>query len=160
MRLRKPQILVMLLAVVLFAGCDSGDDGLSDSERFVGSWTVTSVRDQEGDKTPVISALGTLSATFDDDGQYELTFDWAQQGLPDQTLSNTYTVNEAADKLVLNATDPLDGSLLPLAVSYDFETDDRVTLSVPSAVIMIVATQFPAFGQLRGDVSLTLSRQN
>ena len=148
---------VAVLLAALMVGCDSGsDDDLSETELFVGTWTVASVRDDEGDKTPVVNALGTMSATFESGGAFELTFDAAQQGVPDQTASGTYTVNEALNVIMLNAT--VQGTTFPVPVEFTFEGEDRVTLSIPELAVDVVASQIAAFGALEGEVSLTLAR--
>ena len=56
----------------------------------------------------VVTALGDLTATFTDAGNYTLLFEPAD-GSADQSGSNTYSVNETANVLTLNATSPQTG---------------------------------------------------
>ena len=60
---------------------------------------------------------------------------------------------------MLNAT--AQGTTIPLSISYDFEDDDEVVLTIPEVAVALVAFGgFEAFGDLVGDVRLTLRKQN
>ena len=153
---------IALFSLALIAGCDSGsDDERSESELIVGDWRMTEVRDDEGDRTQVVSALGAVTASFRADRTYDLVFDPSASGASNQELSSTYTVIEATNTLTLNVINPITQQPLPLGLEYRFENDDEMVLTVPEGVVTLVAAAgFTLFGDLAGDVRLTLEREN
>lgn len=153
---RKIAFSLLLLALVI-AGCDSngGDDnGQSDAEVFVGTWTAVSIEDDDGDKTDMFSdALGRLTIVFEQDGSYSLS------AIPDDgstplSFQGSYTVDEDAKTLTLN------GVLLvnTLTLDYDIESENTIELTADenlSEVFNLAAGET----LLNGDVTLTITRQ-
>jgi hypothetical protein len=148
---------VVLLVATLFAACDSNDDGPTEAELFVGTWTLTRVEDAAGDKTSLVSQQGTLTVQLAADGTYVLRFDRPTD--PDQESTNTYALDEVDDVLTLQADNPLSGGTFPVAVTYAFQGEDEVVLTIrPEYALLINAALGGAFGEIQGTVRLTIRR--
>lgn len=149
-----PAAVALLMLALVSIGCDSEEEA-DDLARLIGAWELTSAADEEGDKTAVFAALGTLELDLDDDGTHQLSVDLVDPEADDVALSGTYTVNDAAEQLLLAIT--FSGVPFNLTFDYTFEDDDTVVLTAGNTVI--VALLGDAAGSLlQGDVTLTIER--
>ena len=125
--------VLVLIALGGVTGCDSNDDENSDAERFINAWTLTEVRDDEGDKTATfLEGYSGISASFDEAGTYTLMVDAVEQAA-DTTLSGPYSVNESSKTLLL--TIEVLGQTLPLPLTYSFQNDETLMLSGNSVLV-------------------------
>lgn len=155
MTLRKLFFSILTVALLFVAtGCDSNGDDESDAEILVGTWTVASIADDEGDKTAVFGAgVESFRADINEDDTYSILVDYnataEAAGQTDVNLAGTYTVNESLKTITLNVT-----GLGGLVLEYDIENNNRVVLSGPAEFINL------AFGTTTytGTVMLTISR--
>lgn len=151
--MRKLSAIILGLFVALsFVGCDSNEDDLTDAEIFVGSWTLVSISDAEGDQTQGFAGLAeSLDITFAADGEFTLLLDYREDsGRPDVPLQGTYELNEGANSLVLNIAD---GPSPPF--SYDIENEDEISLSSQAE---IVNTLFNPTTPYEGEVRVVMRR--
>jgi hypothetical protein len=135
---------------VFAIGCDSNDDELSDSERFVGDWDITAVGDSDGDQTADFEAgFDGVTVVFTQGGTFTLTADPIQGD--DVVLEGPYNVNETAKQVTVTIS--FGGQNIPLSLPYNFNGDDEVTLSALAAILN------PLLGiSLTGTAVITLSR--
>lgn len=147
---------MLLLAILLVAGCDSNEEDLSDAELFVGTWTVVRAQDAQGDKTALLNQVGTISVELEADGNFALTFDPVQGDAT--VLSNTYTVDEGEDEIILNAVNPLGEGTIPLHLAYEFDGEDEVMLTIEETTVDIIKVVLPAFAAFSGQTTLTVQR--
>lgn len=145
-----PFYLVALLFAVFAIGCDSNDDELSDSERFIGDWEIAAVADSDGDQTAAFEAgFNSVAVEFTDTGTFTLTADPVQGD--DVVLEGPYNVNESANQVTVTIS--FGGQNIPLSLPYDFDGDDTVTLSALAAILN------PLLGtSLTGTAVITLER--
>lgn len=153
------KLTYLLLIGCLAAGCSTTDpegDG-SDAERFIGSWTVTSAADMNGERdvTTTIDALGTLSFTLNADETYLLSLQYADGVTEDLDIPGNYTVNEVSKRLVLSVQ--VEGQpRVDLTLPYEFVDDSEVKLTVDGLTVGILLG--PAGSSLEGGVELTAKK--
>lgn len=150
--MRNVRVLILALLVAFVAvGCDSSDDDQTDAEIFVGSWTVVAVSDDEGDKTAVFAeGVSDFSATLNGDGTYSLVVTFVDPQRPPVPLAGDYTVNDGSKILTLMAGPQ------ELPFSYDIQSETRIALSLPEAVVRgVFGTQE---GTYVGIVTFTVQR--
>lgn len=158
MTVRKLFFSILTVALLFVAtGCDSNDDDDSDADVFVGTWTVQSISDDEGDKTAIFNAgVESFLATLDEDGSYSIVVDYnaaaEAQGSVDRSLAGDYTVSESANRVTL--TVPALGASLQLG--YDIQNNNTIALSGQSGLI----NQIFGTTTYMGDVVLTITRTN
>jgi hypothetical protein len=143
--------LPILLAFLIFAGCDS-NDVLSDAQLFIGDWRLAEISDAEGDRTAQFGALGTIETTFAAGGQYQLVFDAAGGG-QDVQLGGTYQVFPADG--VLRLMVPTGQFILPVDLQYRFLNDNSVELLIDAAILGTIIQAANYTGQVR----MALSRR-
>lgn len=147
-------VFLVLLATMAFIGCDSTDsEDNGDAARFLGPWTIASVADQGGqrDQTGIISSLGTLGLTINDDQTFGLLLQYADPDAEDLALGGTYSLNEGASRLTLNVQlEDLPPIALPL--NYVFNSDSEVEFTIESAAATTLTILLGA--ELEGDVVL------
>ncbi len=153
---RRTLSIVALLAF-LVAGCDSNDDGPSDAERFVGTWTATGIRDANGDQSGEFVALvNSLTAVFqagDEDPAFLLTVDYKEEsGREDLSLGGTYAVDDGARTLTLTIPS---GANLPF--NYAFQNDTRVNLASNAAFVNPI---FNPSTPYEGTVTVIIQKQS
>ena len=168
--------LLPLLAIALFAGCDSNGDETPDSERIVGTWEASEARVN----TPVpgvhITVLDASNAdqvtlAFREDGRYTLAVEGTleievpQVGetitIPGGSQSGTYTLVE--NGRIRFTTDGVTGSI---AIDFDFRGDNELNLSVENteegrqviALILGLEADSPVLNLIAGG-TLSLSRR-
>ncbi len=146
--MRKLFPLAIVLALFVGVGCDSNDDeGTSDNDRFVGSWTVNSiVNDSDGANEMDLTAgligstgvLNSLSLGFNADGTYTLSADYRAAEATDLVVAGasfTYSVNEQINTLTLQLPFGTSGATVPAPVIYSFNGDGEFTAQIPAAVM-------------------------
>ena len=156
MTIRKLFFSILTVALLFVAtGCDSNDDDDSDADVFVGTWTVQSIADDEGDKTAIFGAgVQSFVATLNADGSYTILVDYnaaaESQGAVDRNLAGNYTVTESANSVVLSVTSL--GASIPL--TYDIQNNNTIALTGQALLIN------QAFGTTTytGTVVLTITR--
>lgn len=156
MKLHKLFLSILTVALLFTAvGCDSNDDDDSDADVFVGTWTVQSISDDQGDKTAVFGAgVQSFVATLNANGNYSIVVDYnaaaEAQGATDVNLAGTYTVTETSNTVTLSV--PSLGASLPL--TYNIQNNNTIVLSGPATLINL------AFGTTNytGTVELTITR--
>lgn len=147
---------ILALLAFLVAGCDSNDDGPSDAERIVGTWSATAIRDGNGDQSAELVALvNSLTAMFqagDETPAFLITVDYKDDsGREDLALGGTYAVDDGARTLTLTIPN---GASLPF--TYAFESDTQVNLSASSAFINPI---FNPSTPYEGTVTITVQKQ-
>ena len=153
---RRTLSIVALLAF-LVVGCDSNDDGPSDAERFVGTWTATGISDRNGDQSGEFVALvNSLTAVFqagDEDPAFLLTVDYKEEsGREDLSLGGTYAVDDGARTLTLTIPS---GANLPF--NYAFQNDTRVNLASNAALVNPI---FEPSTPYEGTVTIIVQKQS
>lgn len=152
---------LVAFAALGLAACDSGDDS-SDADVFVGTHTVvklednatTSPRDLTGgvicsspnpSTNPPTCTVNAITFQFREAGTYRLNVDYTNLinaapasagGRQDVTFDNaltTYTVNESAKTITLKVPTGAT-STLDVQAAYTIAANNRITLSLPSAV--------------------------
>ncbi len=152
---RRTLSIVALLAF-LVVGCDSNDDGPSDAERFVGTWTATGIRDSNGDQSGEFVALvNSLTAVFqagDEDPAFLITVDYKDDsGREDVTLGGTYAVDDGPRTLTLT----IEGA--SFAFNYVFQSDTQANLSSNAAFVTRI---FRPSTPYEGTVTITVQKQS
>ena len=153
---RRTFSIVALLAF-LVVGCDSNDDGPSDAERFVGTWTATGIRDSNGDQSGEFVALvNSLTAVFqagDEDPAFLITVDYKDDsGREDVTLGGTYAVDDGARTLTLTIPS---GANVPF--NYVFQSDTQANLSSNAAFVTRI---FRPSTPYEGTVTIIVQKQS
>ncbi len=146
--MRKLFPLALVLALFVGVGCDSNDDeGSSDSELFVGTWTVVNVTNDSGganemDLTQALvganGTLNSLSLGFNTNNTYTLNADYRSADTPDVVVAGapfTYTVNETTNQITLQLPSPTGSGTVPAQIGYSFNGDDEFTALLPSIVM-------------------------
>lgn len=141
---------LVLLALGWVTGCDSNDNESSDEERFVNNWTLTQVRDEQGDQTATfLEGYNSVTVDFNADRTYRLMVDAIGDG-EDFTLSGPYTVNESGK--LLSLTIEIQGESLSLPLAYAFQNDTTLVLSGSSVLVNALIDT-----GLQGSVQLTFT---
>ncbi len=157
--LKNINVFLLLVAMVAFAGCDSnGDDGDGDdAARFLGAWTISSIADQGGqrDQTSIVSDLGVLRLTMNDDQTFGLNLQYLDPEAEDLALAGTYVLNEGSTRLTLNVQlDDLPTIALPF--TYMFLNDIQVEFTIDAAAATTLTILLGA--PLEGDVVLLANK--
>lgn len=145
---------ILWVIPLLLLGCDSSENGKSDSELFVGRWELVEVEDSKGDQTPLLREIGTLTVTFDASGNYSLVFDAVNDAL-DQLQDNTYVVNETTRHIFLNTSSEEYGDIR-IRAHYTFTGENQVRLLVDNLTIQIINSQLST--NFTGSTILTFER--
>ncbi len=131
--IRKSLAFLITLPVMLSVSWSAFAQTLSDKERLAGTWELSEIRDDSGDRSGNIEAyLNTGFITFREypggdslDVYLSLTHDiWADDISIQRLIA--FEVDEAADTLTL--TIPLLATLPPLRSHYTFDGDADMTL--------------------------------
>lgn len=145
--MRKLLPLALILALFVGVGCDSNDEGVSDTELFVGTWTVVNVTNDSGgaNETDLTQALvgangtlNSLSLGFNTNNTYTLNADYRSADTPDVVVAGapfTYTVNERTNQITLQLPSPTGSGTIPAQIGYSFNGDDEFTALLPSVVM-------------------------
>ena len=143
---------LILLMFGWITGCDSdsNDDGPSDAERFVNTWTLSQVMDDRGDQTAVfLEGFNGITVAFTPNGTYTMVVD-AKDDTQDVTLTGPYVANESAKTVSL--TIEFGGQTLQFPLSYSFQNDTTLLLSGNSVLLNPLLQT-----GLQGNVTLTFS---
>ena len=159
------RLLPLLLLALAAGGCDSTDDALRlDADFYVGTWTLTSVADDTGDRTTEVNALvDDLRAQFDADRTFSLDADFFEvvnaAGLEDVAIDGTYQAQAEARALVLLV--PVEGQTLAPTFQVDAASEDAITLTAPAAIVTQLLTGPDGTLELdfSGNVVLGIARQ-
>lgn len=149
--------LLLLPLLLVATACDSGGDGLTlDASFYAGTWTLTSVSDGSGDRSADVDAVvDALTVTFTPGGIFMMDVDFSAVlntgGLPDADIDGAYLAQAQTRTLVLSPAGQAAISFIASASS-----EDRVTLTVPAAIIQVLLTGTDL--TFSGDVTLTLDR--
>lgn len=149
--------LLLLPLLLVATACDSGGDGLTlDASFYAGTWTLTSVSDGSGDRSSDVDAVvDALTVAFTSGGLFMMDVDFSSVlntgGLPDANIDGAYLAQANTRTLVLS---PVGQTAISFRASAT--TDDRVTLTVPAAVIQVLLTGTDL--TFTGDVTLVLDR--
>lgn len=121
-----PVFLLALLVALTAVGCDSDEDDTSDAELFVGTWTLVSLSDAQGDKTAAFGQIANgLTADLNSDNSFLISVDYKEDsGIEDLTIPGTYEVEAGSKTFVIT---PPTGQNVPF--SYDIENESRIALS-------------------------------
>ncbi len=150
-------ITSLLVAPALLAvGCDSNDEGPTDAERFVGTWTAIAITDSNGDQSAAFAELVTsMTVVFqagDEDPAFSLTVDYTEASeREDLLLPGTYAVDDGPRSLTLTI---VSGASLPF--TYAFENDSRARLTTSAALVNPV---FEPTTPYEGTVMVTIQKQ-
>lgn len=150
----------ILLVAILFlgVGCDS-DNEPSLAEQFVGTWELTAVSDDVGDRTDLIFlAANGLTLTFNDDQSYSLFYD-ARDNAGDINLAGTFNVSEARSVVALAVPFIPDAPPSNVDFGYTFVTDSEVELTVESLIVNTLLMTEGTPAALQGLVTLTVTKQ-
>ena len=146
-------LLLVLLIGVVGVGCDSNDDA-SDAEAFVGVWALTNVEDVDGSQLEAFGqAFTSVVLTNSADNSFVLAVTPRQGNA--QQIPGTYVINETTNSFTLNAN--LGGSTAPLAFTYDFVSDNVVTLTAGATTAVLLNTLFGT--SLEAPAVITITRQ-
>jgi hypothetical protein len=149
-------LLFFVLLALSSTGCDSGgnnEDSVSD--KITGDWMLTSISDDEGDKTAVFTTgYNGIDISFESSMNFTIDVD-AKVDAGDQMISGTWSVNETQSKLTLTASI---GALpeLDLDFNYTFSGDDVIALTATSNASTLLNTLLGT--TLQGAIELTLAR--
>lgn len=151
----RPILAALLLLTA--AGCDSGGDEIRlDADFYVGSWLLTSVTDDSGDRSPtVFNFVDELAASFEADRDFRLDADLSalvnQLGQADIEIEGTYQAQPDLRVLVLLVDD--------LAPSFQARatSQNEVSLTAPAIVVEQLLGELPL--EFQGDVTLVVTRQ-
>ncbi|MBT8401004.1 MAG: hypothetical protein KJO98_11055 [Rhodothermia bacterium] len=156
-RIRKYFLILPAFALLFgVTACDSddNDEDLSDSEAFVGNWTVASVSDTNG-AADLSSDFNSIVARFNASGDGSITVD-AIDDTNDAAVDFTYSVNETANTIVLNISIPGVGTI-PLSMGYSISSDgDTVTFTINQQNAVLINSLFGT--ALEGAVTMTVVR--
>jgi len=148
-------LLFFVLLALSSTGCDSGgnnEDSVSD--KITGNWMLTSISDDEGDKTAVFTTgYNGIDISFESSMNFTIDVD-AKVDAGDQTISGTWSVNETQSKLTLSAS--LSGLPVALDFTYAFSGDDVITLTAGGNTSVLLNTLLGT--TLQGSIELTLAR--
>ena len=150
------RIASLLLAVLLFAGCDSSDDRTLDADFYVGTWTMISITDGSGDRTGAVRmAVDDLTVSFANGGTFELDVDFNSVlnngGQADVSQSGLYQAQAQIPSLILTSS----GLGAPFQVSA--ESDNQISLTAPSVIVNALLSGLPF--QFEGDATIVIRRQ-
>jgi hypothetical protein len=126
-----PVILFLALSIPL-AGCDSDDDEevTTDAEKFLGSWFLIGVADDEGDQSADFEEnFNSINFEFQNATTVTVTVD-AVDDAGDQVLVASYIVTEGSKQITLTVGG------VPLVLGYEFlNNDSSVNFSGNALVI-------------------------
>jgi len=148
--------ILLLLGLLLPFGtaCDTADTLLLNKAFVVGTWDLDSVRDDAGDRTPVVrTAVTELRITFFQDDTFDLRIRYTPiVDQEDEELSGTYTVSPSGQIFLTSA-----GISVPFNASI--RGDNTLELSAPAALVAAVIAATNVDLGLVGTVVLTMERQ-
>jgi hypothetical protein len=147
--------LFFVLLAFSSAGCDSGgSNNDSVSDKITGNWMLTSIADDEGDKTAVFTTgYNGIDISFASSMNFTIDVD-AKVDAGDQTITGTWSVNETQSKISLAAS--FSGLPVTLDFSYVFSGDDVITLTAGGNTSVLLNTLLGT--TLQGSIELTLAR--
>ena len=153
---------LLALALLLAAGCDSGDDEIElDADFYVGTWTLVGISDGSGDRTAeVLALLDDFTIRFDSDRDYQLDADFNglvnAAGQPDVSVAGDYQAVAATRSLVLR----VDTDDLTVAAPFttEAETEDAVSVTANGALIEQLLGSLDVL-DFEGDVTLDIERR-
>jgi hypothetical protein len=141
----------------MITGCDGDeDDEETDSEIMIGTWSLSTISDDEGDKTDVFFAeANSVVVVLNNDDSFTIAMDFnaaaEAAGATDVNLAGTYSVNESAKTLTLTIA----GIGASLQGQYTVVNNDRIRISAPAALTNALFGGTPNVGT----VVITLDRQ-
>jgi hypothetical protein len=150
-------LLVALAIAGVVAGCDSGGDGTDlTASFFVGSWELTAVRDNNGDRTAEVAlALDDLTIDFTSGGQFAMMVDYTAPvnagGTADTTFAGSYGVSGSGSLVLTPGT---------VSVPFTVTTQgtDRAELSTLAAIVNELLSGSDLDLGLVGTAVLTIDR--
>ena len=152
--------VLAVLVLVSFVGCDSDDDDeTSDADLFIGTWAATGVEDAEGDQTQSFAGnVNAFTVTFENNTEYDLNVDFADERQDIGVDNGFYTVNEGTNTVSLTIPAEVAGAALTLPMGYAFsDGNDTVTLRAEGGLLGAVNRLFGS--NYQGFVEITLTRQ-
>ena len=137
--MRKLFPFLMIFGLIVFTACDSdsnGDDSMSDTEMFVGTWAVSGLTDASGDRSAgLVESYNSVLITLGSDASVTMAVD-AKVPEASLTATGTYVVDETG--MTMTATLEVLGQPTPLTFAYMFHDDDMLHLTpVPSTTILL-----------------------
>jgi hypothetical protein len=129
----------MIFGLIVFTACDSGsngDDSMSDTEMFVGTWAVSGLTDASGDRSAgLVESYNSVLITLGADASVRMAVD-AKVPEASLTATGTHVVDETG--MTMTATLEVLGQPTPLTFAYMFHDDDMLHLTpVPSTTILL-----------------------
>jgi hypothetical protein len=129
----------MIFGLIVFTACDSdsnGDDSMSDTEMFVGTWAVSGLTDASGDRSAgLVESYNSVLITLGSDASVTMAVD-AKVPEASLTATGTHVVDETG--MTMTATLEVLGQPTPLTFAYMFHDDDMLHLTpVPSTTILL-----------------------
>jgi hypothetical protein len=129
----------MIFGLIVFTACDSdsnGDDSMSDTEMFVGTWAVSGLTDASGDRSAgLVESYNSVLITLGADASVTMAVD-AKVPEASLTATGTHVVDETG--MTMTATLEVLGQPTPLTFAYMFHDDDMLHLTpVPSTTILL-----------------------
>jgi hypothetical protein len=137
--MRKLFPFLMIFGLIVFTACDSdsnGDDSMSDTEMFVGTWAVSGLTDASGDRSAgLVESYNSVLITLGSDASVTMAVD-AKVPEASLTATGTHVVDETG--MTMTATLEVLGQPTPLTFAYMFHDDDMLHLTpVPSTTILL-----------------------
>jgi hypothetical protein len=137
--MRKLFPFLMIFGLIVFTACDSdsnGDDSMSDTEMFVGTWAVSGLTDASGDRSAgLVESYNSVLITLGADASVTMAVD-AKVPEASLTATGTHVVDETG--MTMTATLEVLGQPTPLTFAYMFHDDDMLHLTpVPSTTILL-----------------------
>jgi hypothetical protein len=150
----RPGVILLALALLLGAGCDTVDPRGLSKEYLLGTWVLDGVRDDGGDRTAAVRlAVDELRVRFYADDTFDLRIQYTQAaGQPDAEVSGTFAVSPSG-QVVLTSS----GVALPL--NGVVRGDDELELSAPAAMVTLILAVTDINLELAGTVVLTMGRR-
>ncbi len=153
-------LLLPLLALLVFAACDSNDDEASDLDALIGNHMAVKIEDDAGDQTATFAQIvNAFTVVVRADETYSLNIDYnalaEAAGKTDVALAGGYSVNQSAKTFTIRGI-PIPGTTATTSVSFDYEIlpNNQVRFTTPAAPFnLILGTQY------EGDLKVTVQRQ-
>jgi hypothetical protein len=146
-------VLAVLLIGLIGVGCDSNSDP-SDADAFVGTWALSDVTDANGSALAAFgAAFSSVVLTNNADNSFVLTVTPREGDV--LQIPGTYSINEGTSGFTLNAN--LGGTTAPLAFTYNYVSDDSVTLQAGATTSVLLNSLFGT--TLTAPATITITRQ-
>lgn len=151
-------LLLPLLALFVFAACDSNDDA-TDLDVLIGNHTAVKIEDDAGDQTAKFAQIvNAFTVAIRADETYSLKIDYnavaEAAGRTDVALAGGYSVNESAKTFTIRGI-PIPGSSATTSVTFDYAivSDNQVRFTTDAAPFnLILGTAY------EGDLKVTVQK--